>query len=264
MQDGKELRESSNRKHTSKFTCLPMRRIGSLDCLGSLIIDCVCAFSFKCDPFSSELHPVHLQVLSLVRDFRMKPTEKARLNALLTFAKCGDIEGAKRTAAMFQSLGCLSDYKVRNVILSSYVNYPDNTKWTEMMEYYNASFGPRHIRPTFYTMQWLMRAALKYGKPEAAIQLFYEALHLKLGSEDLKDELKITLGDEKFEEFWSTLHPEHQALCGPTERHTVTADSSEVIEALDGASAKSQGVQGHATDLEESTSAGKVPYYLLS
>ena len=192
----------------------------------------------------------------------MKLAEKARLNAILTFAKCGDIEGAKRTAAMFQTLGYLLDFKVRNVILSSYVNYPENTKWEEIIEYYRASFGPNHIRPTFYTIQWLMRAAFKYNKPDAAIQWFHEALDLKLGCEDLKDELKITLGDEKFEEFWSTLDTERQALCAPAERDTVTADSSEVTESLDGASEKSQGVQGHATDPEESTSAGTVSFNL--
>jgi hypothetical protein len=193
----------------------------------------------------------------------MKPTEKARLNAILTFAKCGDIEGAKRTAAMFQTLGCQLDHKVRNVILSSYVNYPDNTQWEAMIEYYRASFGPNHIRPTFYTIQWLMRAALKYNKPDAAIQWFHEALDLKLGSEDLKDMLKIALGDEKFEEFWSTLDPERQALCAPTEDDTVTADSSDATDSLDGASEESQGVQVHATDLEESISAGIVSFNLL-
>jgi hypothetical protein len=192
----------------------------------------------------------------------MKLTEHARLNAILIFAKCGDIKGAKRTAAMFQTLGCPSDYKVRNLILSSYVNYPDNTKWGEMTEYYKASFGPLHVRPKFYTIQWLMRAALKYGKPDAAIQWFHDALDLQLGSERLKDELKITLGDEKFEEFWSTLDPERQALCASRDYSTVTVDL-ESIEALDGASEKSQGVEGHATDPEKSTSAGTVSFNLL-
>lgn len=139
---------------------------------------------------ATRTHSVLTQVLSLMEDLRRRPSGRAKIPVLNTFAKAGDVENTKRIVAMYTAQGHTPDVEVKNIILSAYINHPAETMWEEIKKFYNENYGQKNCKADYHTFRFLLRACEKYRNCDAAFAWYKEALDLNVSTAGLKSILR--------------------------------------------------------------------------
>lgn len=143
-----------------------------------------------------------------MEDLRRRPSGRAKIPVLNTFAKAGDIENTKRIVAMYTAQGHTPDAEVRNIILSAYINHPGESMWEEIKKFYENNYGQKNCKADYHTFRFLLRACEKYRNRDAAFAWYEEALNLHVSTAGLKSILRHTVGANEFEKYCNRQSPE--------------------------------------------------------
>lgn len=138
-----------------------------------------------------------------MEDLRRRPSGRAKIPVLNTFAKAGDVENTKRIVAMYTAQGHTPDVEVKNMILSAYINHPGETMWEEIKKFYNENYGQKNCNADYHTFRFLLRACEKYRNYDAAFSWYKEALDLNVSTDGLKSILRHTVGANEFEKYFN-------------------------------------------------------------
>ena len=143
-----------------------------------------------------------------MEDLRRRPSSRAKIPVLKTFAKAGDVENTKRIVAMYTAQGHTPDVEVNNIILSAYISHPGETMWEEIKKFYKENYGQKNRKADYHTFRFLLRASLKYRNRDAAFAWYKEALDLNVSTDALKNTLRHTVGDNEFTKYCNSQSPE--------------------------------------------------------
>ena len=164
---------------------------------------------------------VYLQVLTQLKSLGAEVTEKTVLNIMCAYEASGDSDSIREVFSRFNSTGsgsgsgsAASTVAVYNKVLSAYASTPDLTNWESIVSHCDQYYGPKHVLADATTYDTMMTACEKYGRADDGLRWFDESVRSSATNTVTKvqrESLHRMIGDEKYNEYTSTLSTEHQA-----------------------------------------------------
>ena len=162
---------------------------------------------------------VYLQVLTQLKSLGAEVTEKTVLNIMCAYEASGDSDSIREVFSRFNSTGsgsgsAASTVAVYNKVLSAYASTPDLTNWESIVSHCDQYYGPKHVLADATTYDTMMTACEKYGRADDGLRWFDESVRSSATNTVTKvqrESLHRMIGDEKYNEYTSTLSAEHQA-----------------------------------------------------